>query len=106
MQAKNDPGLYRRMSEPFDSADAAQSAWDAFRADIEAAREKHKITEVVVLVQFPYRASEGDEILGGSMLCIGDGMRHEVMLATGLADVQRTRQEMIGSILAKGLLKK
>lgn len=54
----NDPALYRRMSQPKASIDAAQAAWDAFCAEVRVLREKHAIPDVLVASFIP--CIEGD----------------------------------------------
>lgn len=49
MTIKQDPELYARMSVPHATSGDAQRALEAFRADVEAAREKHRILDALVM---------------------------------------------------------
>lgn len=60
------PKLYREMSQPFESVDAANAALQAFQEDVAALRAKHRIAECYVIfgssVQQP--DDEPSEFLG------------------------------------------
>ncbi len=64
----SDPANYRKMSEPHASADAANDAIKAFYDDVEAARKKHRIRDVVVAVKVAtmYGDEEGTAVTGFS----------------------------------------
>lgn len=58
---KHDPALYRRMSEPHSSGDDLQAALEAFYDEVEAARARHRIRDVVVITCGSALSPEGDE---------------------------------------------
>ena len=57
---KNDPANYRAMSIPHDNLDAANAAWSAFYADVFAARQRHRIADVLVVAALNF-SDEGKE---------------------------------------------
>lgn len=50
-EGKHDPNNYRAMSVPFDSAEKANDSIRAFFAAVEEARKKHRMREVLVIVE-------------------------------------------------------
>lgn len=52
--AIKDPATYRRMSEPLASKAEAESAIEAFFADLRLIRERHHLRDVVAVVQVAY----------------------------------------------------
>lgn len=51
MANKVDPDLYHQLCKPFESAEDAQKALDAFFEEVYALRVKYKLADVSVLVQ-------------------------------------------------------
>ncbi len=49
---------YREMSEPHESTEAVQVAFDAFIEDVRVAREKHRIANVVFTISTFYKGEE------------------------------------------------
>ena len=87
-----DPGLYRRLSEPFPSFNAANDAINAFNVDLRAIREKHKIPDIVFVIAVSAIGDDGDVgdfVLGGGH---GDGLKDESLFAYGFAKAQSERQ--------------
>lgn len=100
------PGLFRRMAEPFPNVEAANVAVEAFWDEFAALREKHKVTNVYVIVESPYLADDGEET--GMCLCgmIGDSQKSEAMTAYAFGRESAKRQENISRIVkAAGILK-
>jgi hypothetical protein len=95
--------LYRELSQPFESAKAADEALNAFFEDVRAAREKHKVPECYIITSATW--TDGDKESGGfSAGGFGKQMEHEAMCAYALGKVQSEREEKIAAIL--GNLKK
>lgn len=95
----HNPALYRQLSEPFAGADAANDAIAAFFADVRAAREKHRIADVqvVVSVAIDYGEHQGQAVTSHGL---GDSLRAESMLAWALGKEQTERRASIARLLA------
>lgn len=102
-QTKNDPANYRRMSEPFRSGEEANEALSAFFDEVQAARERHRIADVVVLCEVPHAApviEDGEyrgvkEVRGAAEMFLGDSARVLPMLAMGLGAERRRLDDAI-----------
>jgi len=68
---RGNPDLFARMSVPFDTLDEANEALTAFFADVAAARERHRIKNVVLIVETALRDSDG-ETKGAASYSCGD----------------------------------
>lgn len=100
---KSNPSKYRALSEPFASAGDADKALAAFWRLVEAARDLHKIPDVIVTVGLSYMA-DGDECDVSTDAQYGDLLRHESLVATTFGRIQAERQALIGKILAKAVM--
>lgn len=103
----HDPELYREISKPFPSAEAASEAIDAFYDELYELRRKHKIPDVLVVMQVNGMTRDGQEgtmILSGM---IGGAMYEESLAAYALGEASARRQEKIAAIIggAKGIKK-
>jgi hypothetical protein len=56
----DNPKLFRRVSEPYPNAEAAAAALEAFAKDVSDLREKHRVMNVVVLMQSAYERGEDE----------------------------------------------
>lgn len=92
---------YFLFSQPFKSPDVANAAIDAFRLDVESAREKYGIADVLVIVRVPTRYPDG---LGTAETNFswGDVQEREAMAARALGAIQAERRAMINKLLAGG----
>lgn len=99
MTRTDNPGLYRKMSEPFSGADEANAAVKAFFDDVEAAREKHRIADVVVGVNIKVIYNDGEEGIGGSMMNLGDIMQAQLIAAMLLGQYQAECRQMIAKAI-------
>lgn len=96
---KSDPKRYAKCSEPFADSDAANAAIEAFLADVSASRERHSVADVEVLVKDSYL--DGDEVSAFmSTAHFGSQLEREAMLAYGLGQCQKAREQLIGSLLS------
>ena len=95
--------LYRELSEPFESTEAANAAVKGFSDAVEEARSKFRMRDLYCVMQFDY-VTESGEVTGGYTVAFGDEMRHEQMLAYSLGRVQAQRQEAIGKLLRQATL--
>lgn len=95
-----DPGTYRAMSVPFESADEANAAIQAFFADLREIRTKHRMRDIHVVGITCVKYADGNE--GDAMwsLQIGDSSKAESMLAYALGREQAEHREHIAKLLA------
>jgi len=102
----NNPKLYREMSEPHATAAEVNASLQAFFDDLGELRKKHKLRDIVAIVNTSYLASDGiEEIDGGSWFGYGNSMNYEIMLAHTLGIVQTERQEMLARAMSAPLRK-
>jgi len=99
MSVRNDPKLYRQLSEPFPSVDKANEAISAFFRDIEEARKKHRIPDVVVICDITHDL-EGEEVRGSATMKLGGSEHHLAMLARAFGAAQQIHEETLALIIA------
>lgn len=58
-KAKNDPDNYSKMCIPHESEDAANKAILAFYEKVEQARNQHKISDVLIVIEDNVRYTDG-----------------------------------------------
>jgi hypothetical protein len=63
VKAQADPALYRRLSEPFATAEELDAASTAFAAEIRALREKHRIPDVVYVMAANVKDGDGERMM-------------------------------------------
>lgn len=100
METISDPENYRKMSEPFESADEANTALKQFMDVVRELRQKYRIAEVltVVSVNVKYKDGEGKAISFGFN---GNYMEAESMAAYAYGDLAANRRAYMNK-LAKG----
>lgn len=98
--ADPDPDLFRQMSKPFVSMDAANEAMRAFFQGVKELREQHGIATVYVIVHDSVR-HDGDkppqDVMTSAMW--GDWLRGEMLTAWALGQEQAVRQERIADVM-------
>ena len=100
MQDKSsDPGLYRKLQEPFASSAEAQAAFKAFLDEAYELRVKHRIADVQLTVSASTLTETGDESALIVIAHYGDAERAEQMCAWALGFEHAEREERIGSML-------
>lgn len=91
--------LYRELSKPHKSPDAANEALQAFFADVQAARKRHGLPDVLIVaacnVQYPER--EGRAC---TWLHCGDARVAEPMAAFALGQAARDRRAWVNALSA------
>lgn len=94
------PKLFREMSVPFASAEAANQAVEAFYVELGELRKKHKLTNVYTVINASYATTdpEDDEAEFFTSSMFGDFLRAESLVAWALGREQAHRQEMIAHI--------
>lgn len=102
----HNPALYRQLSEPFPTVDAADAAINGFNTELRALRAKYKLPDVHVIMMGSCIHESGEE--GHFMLNThhGDASRAEIMTAWALGKAQAERQEQIGRVLTPGTYKR
>lgn len=97
---KPNPELYREMSKPFASLKEANAAIEAFHADLEAARTKHRMKDLVMIVEVAFTAQDGDELATIAIGSFGDTSRREMLLAYACGQERKASEERIARLLA------
>jgi hypothetical protein len=97
----SNPKLYRELSAPFENTDAATKALEAFGKDLEEIRAKHKICDVVAVIQVNAIDKDGEEGLMTASMAFGDPMKKPLMLAQALGKEQQIFEGAIGRFLKR-----
>lgn len=100
MEPKNDPENYLLMSEPFESSDKANEAVSEFQKGIEELRKKHKIRDVLLVVNDSVKYSDGN--IGEFMahFSFGSALKRNVMAAYLYGQTSAEERERINKLLA------
>lgn len=99
MTYDSNPKLYREMSEPKPDRETMSVDLEAFYADVRAARVKHKIADVSMVIAMNGML-DGKE---GRMLVhthLGNMWEAESMLAQGLGTVRAEREAIISTAMS------
>jgi hypothetical protein len=96
----NDPKKYREMSVPFATTEEANAALNAFFEDVKAAREKHRISDVVVLCEISHKIDD-EEVRGGAFTSLGDRARVIIMLAREFGAEQARHEAAVAGVIAR-----
>jgi hypothetical protein len=102
---RSNPALFRRLSEPYASMEAADEAIQTFLDEMGALREKHKIPNILTVIGGSAIAADGDESEFLLPHMYGDAMRMESFAAYAYGAAATARQEALGAI-QKGSLKR
>lgn len=97
--------LFRELNQPFESLEALNTAIGAFIKDFEELRKKHRMLNVVMMVQCPVTVDD-EETMMGTDACFGDQGQWEAMAARMLGAIQSDRQKTIARMLAIGITKR
>lgn len=97
---KNDPENYYKMSEPFESSDLANEAIKQFHDELAELRKKHKIRDVLIVLNGAVRYEDGN--VGEYMICntFGSVMNAMTMAAFAYGQEKENHSEIIGKLLA------
>lgn len=96
------PGRYRELSRPHESSAAFETALTAFFEDVRIAREKHRIPDVLVVVQANVLVGDGLEGRVGGSMYFGDSLMESSLAAWALGDAQRRMSDALAATLAAG----
>lgn len=100
--ATNDPANYRRLSEPFESPEAAREAINTFWDAVAAARNASGMTDVHVIVRINVVSDAGDEGVVITAAHFGNSIEAEAMCAWALGQEAALRESTIGKFLKGG----
>lgn len=92
--------LYREMSAPFETRDAGNDAVSAFFTDVEEARKKHRISDVIVVVEVGMM-SDGEETRGAAALYLGDPTKAIPMIAAEYGKQRGIYEEQLAQLIAR-----
>lgn len=98
MKDHSDPKLYRELSVPFPDMEAADKALDAFADDLSAIRKKHKISDIMCVIQVNASQGDDDGVLTFTV-SFGDPLRKAAMLAQALGKEQAEFANRIAKLL-------
>ena len=101
LQQTSNPKLYRELSAPFADKTAAQNAIEAFINEMEVARAKHKIADIISVIQVNCLDETGEEGVMTLSMGFGDPLKKPVMLAQALGKEQTTIEATIARYLAQ-----
>lgn len=101
-KSKSDPANYRKMSEPFKTAEEVNDALTGFYEAVEEARKQFRIADVHVIVKANYITSSGSEAAGMTNAHYGNTLESAPMCAWALGQAQAEFEEIIGTRLKKG----
>lgn len=93
------PKLYRELSEPFASPEAANDAINAFLEDLGAIREKHRILNVLCVVSGTM-IERGEETEYMTSLSYGDSLRRPLMAAWAYGSEKSDADTIMRRIIA------
>ena len=90
----DDPSKYREISKPFVDGNEANQAITQFVNDVQAAREKHRIPDVVILCEISHLLDEV-EVRGHSSASFGDSSKTLTMIARAYGSEQTKHEQML-----------
>jgi len=96
----NDPENYYKMSEPFESPDAANEALSKFHEELGKLRKKHKITDVLIVTHGSIRYEDGKVGHFMNHSAYGSSRNQESMAAYVYGQTQAEHRELINKLLA------
>lgn len=96
---KDDPKHYREISVPFASSEDANVALHAFFSEVEAARNKHRIADVVVLCEVSHEL-DGHEVRGSASSSYGDSSRVVEIVARAYGSESARHEDRMALLMA------
>ena len=95
------PSLYRQLSEPFPTPEAASAAIEAFWEELEEIRKKHKIPDVHMVLAWKSLGSDGQPGEYTASAHLGNELMAEPMAAYAYGKEQADRRERIASVVER-----
>lgn len=102
----NDPATYRKLSEPFATAEEANDALQKFWEGVYELRKQCRIADVYMVVGFNVAAEDGEEGRMMGILHAGDEMIREAMSAYAFGREQADRQSRTARLIGKNAVTK
>lgn len=102
MSDTSNPKLFRELNEPFESAEEMNAAFDAFQADLSAAREKHGIPNVYCVLCFSV-VQDGEEVESMTSVSYGDSLRRQPMTAWAYGRESADHDSLMRRIVADAM---
>ncbi len=97
----NDPKLFREMSEPHESPEKAGEALKGFYEDVRAAREKHRIRNVMIVGEVSM-IIDSEQTQAMSYQTCGEITAAEMLAAYAMGYAKREREMLIAKAQAHG----
>lgn len=94
-----DQDNYHKLSEPFESPEAAENAFAAFWDEFYELRNKHKLPDVYVIAAIAIRYPDGETGSVMASLHAGDELRREPMVAWAYGRESALRQERLAKLI-------
>ena len=79
MECEPNPGLYEKLSVPFDSPEQASAAVDAFCEKVAALREQYKLPDVAVNICLTAKTEDGEVVQMSGGASWGDNAKALMM---------------------------
>lgn len=95
------PSLFRQLNQPFADVDAANAAIEAFFEELGSLREKHKMANVLLVVEGSYLV-DGEEQEFITSASYGDGAKPLAMAAWAHGREEATYADAIATIRSQG----
>ncbi len=99
-KSKSDPENYHKMSVPFENKDQANESLRNFYADIEIARAKHKIPDILIVTKGSTKYEDGEIGQWMQHSNYGNSLNIESMAAYAYGCAQADARELINKLLA------
>lgn len=100
---RDDSGLYAELAVPFADATEADDALKAFFDDVYAARVKHRIADVQVIVQVSTARASGGSQHGMASAYYGDPMANKLpLIARVYGEARQEHEEVLGQLISHG----
>jgi hypothetical protein len=96
----NDPVLFRKLDNPFDSEESANRAIESFYEGVRELRQKFKLPNVAIVIECGVMRESMREGRAFSWAQMGDTQKSEDLLAYGFGQAVAERKEMVAKLLA------
>lgn len=93
------PGLYRELSEPFDSPEEANESLEKFYEAVRAARAEHGIADFYLVTQVGVVYSSGEGVAHSSF-ALGNQSNRLALAAYAYGREKKFHEELIAAVIA------
>lgn len=105
-KVENDPNNYHEMSKPFENPEQANQAISDFYEDLKAIRKKHKIPDVLVVLEASVIYESGNRGEFMHHVGLGDARNQCALGAFAYGQTQADHREFINTFIHKAKEKK